>query len=232
MRGKRFVGGIAARLRDGDGAGRRIGREVLEIVAQLGAAPEEIDAVLDALARIGERTGEFGQIGQPRLEDDVTQIHRTVVAVEASDGAVVVGKRVDGNDDGAITMRVGVDGAHEERPAARRRSRHAGVEKAKLAAGSGGRGGGIEPGVGARIAEHQHVAARLRGEGAELSDGRLKAAGGGRGIEHAAIERSAERDDVNQCKERECGRNEKGGRLLAWRSDWRLHRNVPCARRG
>ncbi len=132
MRGKRFVGGIAARLRDGDGAGRRIGREVLKIVAQLGAAPKEIDAVLDALARIGERAGEFGQIGQPRLKDDVTQIHRTVVAVEASDGAVVVGERVDGNDDGTIAMRLGVDGAHEERPAARRRSRHAGVEKTKL----------------------------------------------------------------------------------------------------
>ncbi len=232
MRRQRFVGGVAARLRDGGGAGRRIGGEVLKIVAQLGAAPEEIDAVLDALARIGERAGEFGQVGQPRLKDDIAQIHRTVVAVEASDGAVVVGERVDGNDDGAITMRLGVDGAHEERPAARRRSRHAGIEKTKLAAGSGGCCGGIEPGVGARIAEHQHVAARLRGEGTELSDGRLKAAGSGRGIEHAAIERRAERDDVDQCKDRECGRNEKGGRLLAWRSDWRLAPQRPLCEKG
>ena len=141
MRRERIVGRRTARFRELGDARARIGDERLKIVAQLRTAPKEIDPVFDSLARIGERAREFGNIAEPRLENDVPQIERAFVAVEASDRAVVVGIRVDRNDDCSEPVLPRIDCSDEKRPGARRRARKTAVEKAQPAARGAGSGG-------------------------------------------------------------------------------------------
>ena len=141
---KRIVGRRTARFRELGNARVGIGRERLKIVAQLRTAPKEIDPVFDSLARIGERARELGNIGKPRLENDVPQIERAFVAVETADRAVVVGVRVDRNDDRPEPVAPRIDCSNEKGPGTRRGARKTGVEKAQPAARGAG-GGGIEP---------------------------------------------------------------------------------------
>ncbi len=129
MRCERRVRISFARCCERAHAGRRIGGEILNVVAQFGPAQKEIDAVLHALARIGKRTGQLGKVAQPCLKDDVTQIHRAVVAVEAADCAVVVVIGVDRNDHGAKTIGPRIDCANEKGPAARRGAGDTGVQE-------------------------------------------------------------------------------------------------------
>ena len=103
--GPRIVRRIAARPFDRSDTCERIGDERLNVVPELLTPPEKIYSLLDAFARIGERAGQLGKIGQARLKDHVTQIHRTIVAVEAADRRVVVGIRIDRDDDGAKALR-------------------------------------------------------------------------------------------------------------------------------
>ena len=197
MRGERIVRIRPARRCERRESTWRIGRERLHVVAQLLPAPKEIDSILDALARIGERAGELWQIPEPRLKDDVAQVHRTIVAVEAADGAVVVGVRIDRDHHRTKAPRLGIDRAQEERPAARRRPRHAAVEEAQS-----GRGGTrrlrVKPGVDARVAQHEHVAFSEPRPDPGSADRRLETSGARRGVENGVVESGAKSEDVDR----------------------------------
>ena len=190
---------------------RRIGREGLEVVAQLHRPPEQINAVFHAFARVRERAGQLRQIAHARLEHDVPQVHRPIVAVEAADGAVVVAVGVDRNHDGAKAIDLRIDRAHEERPAARRRARHAPVEKAQRLA-CGARRARVQPGVDARIAEHQHVGPAVAVQRPKLIDRRLEAARARVRIEQIAVEVRAKRREIN---DRKNGEGDRGDRPRA-----------------
>ncbi len=133
---ERIVGGCTRALRQLAQPGDGIRGEGLKIVPQLGTAPEEIDPVLDPFARVGERAGELRKIAQSRLKNDIAQVHRAVVSVEAADRAIVVAVGVDGDDDGAHAVCGGIDRANEKRPAARSGAGNAGVEEAQAARGA------------------------------------------------------------------------------------------------
>ncbi len=152
MRRERVVRGSSARLRERCEPCRRIRDEILKIVAQLGAPPKEIDAVLDTLARIGERARELGKVAQLRLKDDVAQIHRSIVAVEAADGAIVVGVGIDRDHDGPQPVCLRIDCPHEERPAPRRGAGDAAVEETEGSA-RGTRHARVEARIDARVAQ-------------------------------------------------------------------------------
>ena len=228
--GERVVRGIAARAFERSDSRERIGDERLHVVAQLLTSPKEIDSVLDTFARIGERAGQLGKIRQPRLKDHVAKIHRAIVAVEAADRGIVVGIRVDRDDDGAKAPRLRIDRPHEKRPAARRRARHAAVEKAQAAAGGACRRG-VEARIDARIAEDQDVAPRIAAEGLRLRDRRLETAGTRRRVEYGVVETGSKRAHVDCREDRKRG-NEKSGRSLTWRIEAWLHRTVPCSGMG
>ena len=115
----------------------------------------------------------FGKSRQTRLKDDVAQVHRAIVAVEASDRAVVVGIRVDRNDDRAKAGRAcgsiartkngqqrGVVPGTPPLRKRKRRSRHSPRR--------------IEPGVDARIAQHQDVGPRIGVETLETARSPLR----------------------------------------------------------
>ena len=154
----------------------------------------------------------FGRSLRARLKDDVSQIHRAIVAVEAADCAVVVGVGVDRDNYRAKAAEIRIDRADEEWPAARRRSRHAAVEKTKVVPGGSGCSR-VEPGVDARIAQHQHVALGIGGKLAELRDCGFEAPGAREGIEYRTVEARPKRKHVNGRKDQEC-RGRDGCRRL------------------
>ncbi len=230
VRGEGIVRRIAGCSFERSDSRERIGDERLNVVAQLLTSPEEIDSVLDAFARIGERAGQLRKIGQARLKDHVAEIHRAIVAVEAADCRVVVGIRIDRDDDGAKAPRLRIDRPHEKRPAARRRPWHAAIEKAQAAAGGACRRG-IEARIDARVAQDQDVAPRIAAEGRRLRDRRFETAGTGRWVEYGVVETGSKCAHVDCREDRKRG-NEKSGRSLTRHIEGWLHRTVPCSGMG
>ncbi len=89
----------------------------LEGCVATGATRQEVESQMQEtisfhlLARVDpeNQPASFGKVPQARLKDDVAQVHRAIVAVEASDCAIVVGRRIYCNDDGAKAARRWVD---------------------------------------------------------------------------------------------------------------------------
>ena len=135
----------------------RVCDEALQIVAQQRSAQQQIEKRFGPTVGSRKTRGDPDDVGEAYRENDVVQIEVVVVAVDAADSAVVVGIRVNGDDDCPEAVGVRIERAVEDVPAAWRRPGDRCIDEMQPAC-STLRRRAIEAVVDARVAEDQHVA--------------------------------------------------------------------------